>query len=137
MCRQGSAISNPTFCHLDWDRRSGRESDTRKVAVECREPSRVGGQEPEANVPIRANQDHAARSDTGADRIDTGVGKDLNAVGPVPASRCRRRGNGLGRWGALEQLTHRVAGDAVRPTRTDHGAGVDRLDAAVPVHKLG
>jgi hypothetical protein len=38
--------------------------------------------------------------------------------------------------GALEWVAHRVACDAVRPTRTDDDAGVDRLDAAVSVHEL-
>ena len=38
--------------------------------------------------------------------------------------------------GTLERLTHRMARDAVRPTRADDEAGVDRLDAAVRVHEL-
>src|SRR5215212_295533 len=38
--------------------------------------------------------------------------------------------------GALERQTHRVARDAVRPTRADDDARVDRLDAAVRVREL-
>src|SRR5829696_4443764 len=38
--------------------------------------------------------------------------------------------------GALERLAHRVARAAVRPTRIDDDAGVDRLDAAVRVREL-
>src|SRR5262249_14918626 len=61
-------------------------------------------------------------------------------AGLVARERCRHRDVGDEEMalvgGAPERLTHRVARDAVRPTRTDDDAGVDRLDAAVPVDEL-
>src|SRR5215211_6764770 len=61
-------------------------------------------------------------------------------VGLVARERCLHRDVGDEEMalvgGALERLTHRVACDAVCPTRTNDDAGVDRLDATVHVHEL-
>ena len=62
------------------------------MAVECREGSRVGGREPEADVAIRADQDHAPRRDAGADGIEAGLVRDFHELGPAAAQPRERLG---------------------------------------------
>lgn len=43
------------------------------MAVERIERCRVDGREPETDMTVGADQDHAARSESGAGRIDIGI----------------------------------------------------------------
>jgi len=85
-CRDLRESSMDVRCRL-FDRTYGwvRNQIRREVAVERRKRSRLGGREPEANVAIGADHDHAARRDAGADGIDAGVVRDLHELGPALA----------------------------------------------------
>jgi PAS domain-containing protein len=63
-----------------------------EVALECRERFRIGGREPEADVTIGANKDHAALRDTGAGRIYVGIVGDPYKPGPAPVQARERSG---------------------------------------------
>jgi len=78
------------------------------VAVECREPFRLGGREPEADVAVGADHDHAARRDAGADGIDAGIVGDLHEL--VPASAKPRKRLGV-RYGSKNEHVVRRSGE--------------------------
>ena len=68
------------------------------MAIECRDGFRASGQEPEADMAVGADQDHATRRDACADGIDIGIVRDLRAdVTELSAARqidVRVRGRG-------------------------------------------
>src|SRR5580704_7418812 len=63
-----------------------------EVAVERRKRSRISGREPEADVAIGPDHDHAAGRDAGADGIEVRVVRDLHELGPAATQPCERRG---------------------------------------------
>ena len=79
-------------CRL-FDRTDGRVRNQirSEVVVACRERTRLGGREPEADVAIGADHDHAARRDAGADGINAGIVSDLHERGPASAQPRERR----------------------------------------------
>ena len=64
------------FCRLEWSDCRVRNQIRREMAVECRECRRVGGRESEADMAIRADQDHSGRSEAGALGSDIGIVRD-------------------------------------------------------------
>ena len=103
-------------CRL-FDRTYGRVRNQIRgeVAVECRERSRFGGREPEADVAIGADHDHAARRDAGADGIDArGCERSARAWTSVgPAARATRR---------LRRVQKRARGATSHRTASSRGS---------------
>ena len=62
------------------------------MAIECGDRFRVDGGEPEADVAVGTDQDHAARSNASADGIDIGIVRDLHAFVPPAAQSCKPLG---------------------------------------------
>ena len=81
-----------------FDRTDGwlRNQVRAEVPVERRKRFRSGGQEPEADVAVGTDQDHATRWDAGSGGVEAGVGSDARKLGPTPVHLRERRGVGDG-----------------------------------------
>ena len=77
------------------------------MALECRERFRIGGWEPEADVTIGTDKDHAALRDTGAGGIYVGIVGDPYEPGPAPVQARER--SGISDGAENEQVVRRPA----------------------------
>src|SRR5262249_15557579 len=98
-----------------FDRTDGRVGDQirAEVAVERRQRFRFGGREPEADVAVGADQDHAACRQAGAGGIDVRVVTDPHEFGPASSQPRERREALPGRmWTGTGKAARRAVGVA-------------------------